>query len=199
MRSVGDACAGCGLAQPVSRCPRPGRGWCIGKVTAPFVYESPLDAHIQAMKFRPSRAMGRALGLLLVEALQRGGADEQVHALAPVPLHRRRLIQRGFNQAFEIARPLAAATGKPLLVRGIHRQVNTQPQSLLAAHERSGNLRGAFRIRRNLKGLTVAIVDDVITTGATVNALAAALRDAGAGEVHAWALARVAPPGGMRQ
>lgn len=199
MRSVGDACAGCGLAQPVSHCPRPERGWCIGRVTAPFVYESPLDAHIQAMKFRPSRPMGRALGLLLVEAFQRGGPVEDVDALVPVPLHRRRLIQRGFNQAFEIARPLAAATGKPLLVRGIHRQVNTQPQSLLAAHERSGNLRGAFRTRRNLKGLTVAIVDDVITTGATVNALAASLREAGAGEVHAWALARVAPPGGLRQ
>ncbi len=143
--------------------------------------------------------MGRALGLLLAEALQRGEPEEDVHALVPVPLHRRRLIERGFNQAFEIARPLAAATGKPLLVRGIHRQVNTQPQSLLAAHERSGNLRSAFRIRGNLKGMTVVIVDDVITTGATVNALAAALREAGASEVHAWALARVAPPGGWRQ
>ena len=179
----------------MSRCPRPDQGWCIGKVTAPFLYESPLDVHIQTMKFRPSRAMGRALGLLLVEVLESRGLAEEVDALVPVPLHRRRLIERGFNQAFEIARPVAAATGLPLIIRGIHRQAHTQPQSLLAAHERYRNMRSAFRIRRSLKDLNVAIVDDVITTGATVNTLAASLREAGAGEIHAWALARVTPRG----
>ena len=179
----------------MSRCPRPEQGWCIRHVVAPFSYESPLDGHIQAMKFRPSRAMGRALGLLLVEVLESRGLAEEVDALVPVPLHRRRLIERGFNQAFEIARPVAAATGLPLIVRGIHRHANTQPQSLLAAHERYRNMRDAFRVRRSLKGMNVAIVDDVITTGATVNALAASLRDAGAGRIHAWALARVVPRG----
>ena len=139
--------------------------------------------------------MGRALGLLLVEVLEGRGLTGEVDALVPVPLHRRRLIERGFNQAFEIARPVAAATGLPLMIRGIHRHVNTQPQSLLAAHERYRNMRSAFSIRRNLKGLNVAIVDDVITTGATVNTLATSLREAGAREIHAWALARVAPRG----
>lgn len=194
---VGDSCDGCGLQRPISRCPRPEEGWCIQRVAAPFLYESPLDGHIQAMKFRPSRPMGRALGLLLVEVLKSRGFVDEVDALVPVPLHRRRLIDRGFNQAFEIARPVAAATGLPLLIRGIHRHANTQPQSLLAAHERYRNMRGAFRIRRNLKGLSVAVVDDVITTGATVNALAASLREAGAGEIQVWALARVEPRGGM--
>lgn len=183
----------------MSRCPRPEQGWCIEKVTAPFLYESPLDVHIQAMKFRPSRAMGRALGLLLVEVLESRGLPEEVNALVPVPLHRGRLIERGFNQAFEIARPVAAATGLPLIIRGIHRHANTQPQSLLAAHERYRNMRDAFSIRRNLKGLNVAIVDDVITTGATVNTLAASLREAGSGEIHAWALARVAHRDGPLQ
>ena len=183
----------------MSQCPRPEQGWCIQRVVAPFTYESPLDVHIQAMKFRPSRAMGRALGLLLVEALESRGVADEVDALVPVPLHRRRLIERGFNQAFEIARPVAAATGLPLIIRGIHRHANTQPQSLLAAHERYRNMRGAFSIHRNLKGLNVAIVDDVITTGATVNTLAASLREAGAGEIHAWALARVAPRDGPLQ
>ena len=183
----------------MSRCPRPEQGWCIRRVVAPFIYESPLDGHIQAMKFRPSRAMGRALGLLLVEVLESRGLTEEVDALAPVPLHRRRLIERGFNQALEIARPVASATELPLIIRGIHRHTNTRPQSLLAAHERYRNMRNAFRIRRNLKGLNVAIVDDVITTGATVNALAASLREAGAGEIHAWALARVAPRDGPLQ
>ena len=193
---VADPCDGCGLARPVNRCPRPEQGWCIRQVTAPFLYESPLDAHIQAMKFRPSRAMGRALGLLLVEVLESRGLAEEVDALVPVPLHRRRLVERGFNQAFEIARPVAAATGLPLIVRGIHRHANTQPQSLLAAHERYRNMRDAFRVRRNLKGVNIAIVDDVITTGATVNALAASLSEAGVGVMHAWALARVVPRGG---
>ena len=113
-----------------------------------------------------------------------------------MPLHPGRLRERGFNQAFEIARPVAAATGLPLLIRGIQRQANTWPQSLLAARHRYRNMRGAFRTRRGLEGMNVAIVDDVITTGATVNALAASLRDAGAGEIHAWALSRVVSKGG---
>ena len=196
---VGDACAGCGLERPVKQCPRPGQGWRIVGVTAPFRYESPLDTHIHAMKFRPSRPMGRALGQLLAKDIDERRLADMVEALVPVPLHRRRLRERGFNQAFEIARPVAAATGLPLLVHGIHRRASTQPQSLLAAHERHRNLRGAFRIRRGLKGMNVAIVDDVITTGATVNALAASLRDAGAEEIHAWALARVVPRSGFRQ
>ena len=196
IRGVGDACPDCGLERPVARCPRPDRGWRIASVTAPFRYESTLDRHIQTMKFRPSRPMGRALGLLLVQSLENRGLIGDVDALVPVPLHRRRLVERGFNQAFEIARPVAAASGLPLLIRGVHRRANTRPQSLLAAHERYRNLRGAFTVRRNLKDLNVAIVDDVITTGATANALAASLRDAGAGEVRAWALARVAPRDG---
>ena len=168
-------------------------------MTAPFLYESPLDQHVHTMKFRPSRPMGRALGQLLVGVAESQRLAETVDALVPVPLHPGRLRARGFNQAFEVARPVAAATGLPLLVRGIHRHASTRPQSLLAAHERYRNLRGAFRIRRGLKGMNVAIVDDVITTGATVNALAESLREAGAGEIHAWALARVPPRRGPQQ
>lgn len=193
---IDDPCPGCGLERPVRSCPCPGDGWCIADMVVPFHYEQPLVGHIHAMKFRPSRAMGRALGLLLTEVLQDRGSAAQVDALVPVPLHRKRLCQRGFNQAFEIARPVAAGTGLPLLTGGITRHAETQPQTLLAAEKRYRNVRGAFRIRRKLGGINVAIVDDVITTGATVNALAASLRDAGAGEVHAWALARVVQGGG---
>ena len=143
------------------------------------------------------QADGQGLGQLLARDLGERRLAETVDALVPVPLHRRRLRERGFNQAFEIARPVASATGLPLLVHGIRRRANTQPQSLLAAHERYRNLRGAFGIRRSLKGMNVAIIDDVITTGATVNALAASLREAGADEIHAWALARVVPRRGL--
>ena len=199
VRGVGDACPGCGLERPVSRCPRPDEGWPVATVTAPFRYESPLDQHIHAMKFRPSRPMGRALGQLLAPVVESRRLAESLDALVPVPLHPRRLRERGFNQAFEIARPVASATGLPLLVHGIHRPAHTRPQSLLAAHERQSNLRGAFRTARNLKGMNIAVIDDVITTGATVNALAASLQEAGAGEIHAWALARVVPRSGSRQ
>ncbi len=134
--------------------------------------------------------MGRALGQMLEDQVRGRAAAAEVDALVPVPLHRKRLLERGFNQAFEIARPVAAGTGLPLLSRGIFRHADTQPQTLLAARDRHANLRGAFRVGRDLQGMHVAIIDDVITTGATVNALAASLRNAGAIEVHAWALAR---------
>jgi len=160
---------------------------------APLRYEYPLDRYIHALKFLPDRRMGRALGLLLADHLATNGADASVSALVPVPLHRRRLLQRGFNQAFEIARPIASGTNLPLLVAGIHRRVSTQPQTLINAHKRNANVRSVFQVRRRLDGLTIAIIDDVITTGATVNSLARALRGAGATDVHAWAVAR-APP-----
>lgn len=190
---VGNPCGGCGLEQPVNPCPRPVQGWRIASMMAPFQYAFPLNRHIHAMKFRPSRHMGRALGQMLAEVLQHRPTTAAVDALIPVPLHRARLRERGFNQAFELARPVAAATGLPLLVRGIQRHAHTAPQSLLPAHGRYRNLRGAFRIHRRIEGMKVAIVDDVVTTGATVNSLAASLRTAGAAEVHAWALARIAP------
>ena len=139
--------------------------------------------------------MGRALGLLLAEVLEDRCSTAGIDVLVPVPLHRRRLRERGFNQAFELARPVAARTGLPLVIRGIQRQANTRAQSLLAAADRHSNMHGAFGVTRNLKGMNVAIVDDVITTGATVNALAASLHGAGAEAIHAWALARAVPRG----
>ena len=179
----------------MGRCPRPDQGWCIATVTAPFHYRPPLDGHIQALKFRPSRPMGRALGLLLAEVLEDRCDTVGIDVLIPVPLHHRRLCERGFNQAFEIARPVAARTGLPLVIRGIQRQANTRAQTLLAAADRHSNMHGAFGVTRDFKGMNVAIVDDVITTGATVNALAASLRGAGAETIHAWALARAVPKG----
>ena len=179
-------------------CPRPHPGWSIATVTAPFHYGPPLDAHIHSMKFRRSRSMGRALGLMLAESLRGHRTAAAVDALAPVPLHRKRLRDRGFNQALEIARPVAAGTGLPVLSGGIGRCTDTRPQTLLEAGNRYANVQGAFEVHRDLHGMDVAIIDDVITTGATVNALAASLRNAGAGKVHAWALARAGPGSPLR-
>ena len=137
--------------------------------------------------------MGRALGLLLADHLRTHDTVASVGALVPVPLHRMRRLERGFNQALEIAWPVASAMQLPVLTAGIHRRVSTRPQARISTHERRANLTGVFHVRRKLDGLTVAIIDDVVTTGATINSLARVLRSAGAAEVHAWAVAR-APP-----
>jgi ComF family protein len=109
----------------------------------------------------------------------------------PVPLHRSRLRTRGFNQALELARPLARCLRRPLLTRACVRIRATRPQSSLdTAAERRRNVAGAFRVCRPLHGVArLAIVDDVLTTGATVQELARSLRAAGVGQVLVWACA----------
>ena len=189
---VDDPCPTCGLSAPVLRCPQRAGEWQVQRVVAPLRYEYPLDRYIHALKFMGERRMGRALGLLLASHVERRGRAGAVDAIVAVPLHRGRLIERGYNQALEIARPLASALDRPVLLAGISRRRPTAPQSTLRTGRRKVNVAGAFTAARDLRGRAIAVVDDVITTGATVNALAAALRGAGAREVHAWSVARAA-------
>ncbi len=185
---VAAPCPACGLAQPVARCPRRPGAWRVSAVVAPFHYAAPLDGYVHALKYRGARNVGRALGLLLASAARPGDID----ALVPVPLHPRRLRERGYNQATEISRALRQAFALPLLLRGIERRGPHVPQTGQAAAARARNVATAFAVVRNVAGLRIAIVDDVITTGATVNALAAALLAAGAARCEAWAVARTA-------
>jgi ComF family protein len=143
---------------------------------------------VQALKFHGVRALGRAFGLLLTDELERRTAS--VDALIPVPLHSSRLRERGYNQAAEIARIPAARLRIPLHLRGIRRVRATAAQATLDLLDRNVNVAGAFMVEHDYTGLRVALVDDVITTGATVNALAAATRSSGAVSVSAWAIAR---------
>jgi ComF family protein len=159
-------------------------------VVAPFAYGAPLDRYIHALKYRGARTLGRALGLLLAERLR--AEPLRADAVVAVPLHPRRLRERGYNQAAEIARTLARRLGLPLLSSAAHRSADRTSQISLDARERYANTVNAFVATRPLAGLRLAIVDDVITTGATVNALAAALAAAGASHVEAWAVARTA-------
>jgi len=162
------------------------------RVFAPLGYASPVGALVTGFKFHGRLAYGRVLGELLTEALasaQAAGALVLPAALVPVPLHRARLAGRGFNQALELARPVGRRLGLPILARGIRRRQDTPAQSTLDARARRANVRGAFAVERPVPA-RVAIVDDVVTTGATVDALARALRQAGAREVQVWALAR---------
>jgi ComF family protein len=156
---------------------------------AAFVYGAPLDRLLPRFKFHNDLAAGRLLGQLMAHAL----ADaERPQALLPVPLHQARLRARGYDQALELAKPLSRAFGIPLLHDGLRRQRATAPQSELDAAQRRRNLRRAFVVESGAAlPRHVALVDDVMTTGATLHAAAVALRRAGVARVDAWVCARV--------
>jgi ComF family protein len=185
---VRDACDVCGLERPVSHCPKQVLAWRVTALAAPFVYAPPLDQLIHSLKYRGARRLGRALALVMLDALR--ARARCVDALVPVPLHPRRLRDRGYNQATEIARVLGRELGLPLLLGGVRRRTDATPQAGLAADERVRNVAAAFAVECSVAGLSVALVDDVVTTGATVNALARALLDGGATRCEAWAVAR---------
>lgn len=156
---------------------------------APLLYRPPLDWLVQGYKFNQRLAPGRLLGELLARHLAQEVAA-MPELIVPVPLHPARLRQRGYNQALELARPLARRFDVPL-ARGLVRRTRaTATQSLLAAEERRRNVRGAFALAAPLTARHVAIVDDVIATGSTVGELARLLRRAGAQRIEVWALAR---------
>ncbi|MFC3550789.1 ComF family protein [Lysobacter cavernae] len=156
---------------------------------AAFVYRAPLDRLLPRAKFHGDLASARLLAQLMAPAL--AGADRP-QALLPVPLHPGRLRRRGYDQALELARPLAQQLGLPLRDDLLQRVRATAPQSRLDAGQRQRNLRGAFAVRTGAGLPThVAVVDDVMTTGATVQAAARALRHAGVARVDVWVCARV--------
>lgn len=185
---VAHPCLRCGLGRPIATCPRRQAAWHTAAVLAPLAYVPPLDYYVHALKYRGARALGRALGLLLATSLRPGllGLD----ALVPVPLHRVRLRERGYNQAREIARTLGRELEVPLVEGGIVRRRSGEAQALQGAAQRRASVSEAFVVTRELTGRRIAIVDDVITTGATVNSLAAELLAAGARVCVAVAVAR---------
>ncbi len=107
-----------------------------------------------------------------------------------LPLSQVRLQERGFNQAIEIARPLARQLGKPLAIQGYARTLDTVPQTTLPWKERQKNIRGAFECTLDLSGKQIIVIDDVMTTGATLNEFARTLKKHGASRVTNWVVAR---------
>jgi ComF family protein len=191
-RLEGAACPRCAL-------PSPGGALCgrclahppaYDATVAALAYEFPADVLVQGLKFRSELALAPLLGQLLAARLPRG---TRVDFIVPVPLARARLRERGFNQALEIARPLAAATGCKLAAHLAERSRDTAPQLDLPLRERARNVRGAFRCTQVPERAEIALVDDVMTTGATLDELAAALKRAGAARVVNWVVARTAP------
>lgn len=158
-------------------------------------YEHPVDDLIQRLKYHGVLANARVLGVLLAQAVQeRGHALPRL--LVPVPLHLARLRERGFNQAAALTRYAARMLEIPMAFHAVRRVRNTPSQTALDMAERHRNVRGAFAVkgaralRRLLDAGHVAIVDDVVTTGSTVNALRAVLLGAGVRQVDVWAVAR---------
>ena len=172
----GAACGRC-LAEPPA----------YDATTAAVAYDFPADTLVHALKFRGELALAPVLGRLLAACIPSWGVDRVV----PVPLSSTRLRERGYNQAVEIARHLAH--GK-LDVDVCVRRGESQPQTELPWDERRRNVRGVFGCRRPLTGASVAVVDDVMTTGATLDELALTLKRAGAVRVVNWVVARTLPP-----
>ena len=155
------------------------------RTVAPFQYSYPVDRLIQALKYR-----GRlALGPFFAAAIG-GAAPEGADLLVPVPLSRRRLRERGFNQALEIARVVARQRGLRLERNLVVRRRDTRAQAALSIADRRENVEGAFQAVGGVRGLRVAVVDDVMTTGATLAEIARVLKQAGAAQVENWVAAR---------
>jgi ComF family protein len=192
---IARACASCALplvssALLCGACLRR-RRHSFDDAVAAFEYRFPIDRWVQRFKYAGDLAIGGWLGRSLAQAVS--GAQPPALLVAP-PLTGARLRERGFNQAVELAKTVARNHGIACEPRAFSKVLDTSPQPGLGRRDRMRNLRDAFRCELSLAGEHVAIVDDVITTGATADSLARLLRQAGAGRVSAWAVARTPEP-----
>ncbi len=170
-------CGRCQVSPPVyNRC------------LALFQYKPPADHLVQSLKFRGELEMARLLGTMMAQWLSRV-IDTRPDVLIPVPLHRDRLRERGFNQAVELARPVATQLGCAMDVSSCQRSKMTAPQSELSRKKRANNVRGAFQVLNPVQG-HITIIDDIMTTGSTAHELASMLLKAGADSVDVWVCAR---------
>ncbi len=160
------------------------------RALAAYRYQPPLSDLVIALKSRRDLAAGKVLGTLLARHVaQQLGGNGLPDLLVPVPLHWRRRLRRGFNQALELARPVARELSLPLapaLVRRSRHLVQQHKQR----HQRRRDLRDAFRVVGEVQGRHIAIIDDVVTTTGTARALSQALVASGAQTVEVWCLAR---------
>lgn len=184
--SFGGAVCGQCLAHP----PR------FDRVVAACEYAFPLDRMIQRFKFSNKLAIGPLLASLLRTAIEHEAAPADV--IVPMPLSSERLRERGFNQALELARLVSRDTGIPVLAQACVRIRHSEAQSDLPLAARIRNVRGAFACVQDFDGQSVAVVDDVLTTGATLNEVASVLRKAGATRIEGWVAARTPAAGSSR-
>lgn len=197
---LGDQCRHCALPLPMAGLTCAPCGRCLpafDQVIALWHFGFPVDTLISRFKHNRQWPLGRLMAELLGQGLQYRYAEglPRPDLLLPVPLARRRLRERGFNQAGMLGRWLSSHVGVTCNERLLVRTRETPAQQHLGAKARRRNLRQAFAVQGELEGKHVAIVDDVLTTGATAQAIAQALRKAGARRVDVYCLARTPKPG----
>ena len=184
--AAGSVCGACQKAPPH-----------FDATSAAFRYAFPVEHLIQGLKYRHrlplagwlANELTNALTNTLTSAIGQAGID----CILPLPLSAQRMQERGFNQAQEIARPLALRLAAPLVPDACFRVRNSAPQASLPWKARQANIRNAFECRVDLTGKSVAVVDDVMTTGATLNEFARILKLHGALRVENWVVARTLP------
>ena len=154
-----------------------------------FLYKAPIEQWIHQIKFGANLSRCQLLSELLVTYLHSQGAPLP-QALLPVPLHPKRIQERGFNQSVEIAKIIAKKFNLPILIDEIERIKHTPAQAQLSKKQRHENLKNAFVLIKPLKYSDIAIIDDVITTGVTVHQLSKVLQKSGIARITVWSLAR---------
>jgi ComF family protein len=179
-------------------------GGTISAFHALFLFErkGPIQTLVHEMKYGGMRRLALQAGMMIGEDMAAHAGAAGVSGVIPVPLHKAKLRERGYNQSVEIGRGIASVLGLPLLTHLIRRRRYTATQTSLDQAERERNVEGAFEVkpsrRASVGGRKFLVVDDVVTTGATLSSCGTALVSAGARECMACSLALAGPNKGTR-
>jgi ComF family protein len=184
------SCPQCGLNSDGNVC-----GSCLNNppdfdvTRSVFLYAFPIDAMMLRYKYGNNLNLGGNFGEFLAEKINTEDCLKNIDLIIPMPMHPQRLKERGFNQALEIAKVLTKNVREKLDYKSVERQTLTPPQASMPVK----NIKGAFKVTGDLAGKKIAIVDDVMTTGASLNELAKTLKKADASHVECWVIARTLP------
>lgn len=166
-----------------------------------FDYQAPIDRLLLELKFNQALVNARVLGELMAEKMLTSWYNTKPlpEVIIPVSLHPARLKERGYNQAAEIARPIANFYQLPINIQACQRIKPTAPQAMLPANERENNVKQAFKTQTRFDGQYIAVIDDVMTTGHTMHEFCQLLKDAGARRIDVWCCARPHPSFSLSQ
>lgn len=176
-------------------------GGCLRKrpyfksISAPFIYNEAISRAVHLFKYKGKRSISKSLGLLLAKFARRWWHwNRDNYLIMPVPLTPKKMRERGFNQSLILARYVAKEIGLPIDYLSLRKIKDTPPQSLLKKEEREKNVKNSFAVSNNsLKGKKVILIDDVATTGTTLNECTKVLKKSGVKEVLCLVLARTDP------
>ena len=164
----------------------------VEHTTALFLYQAPITQFITQLKFNRRLLYANILGNLFFQTIRDTRTTASLpECIIPVPLHPKRLRERGFNQAVEIAKPIGKKLKLPVLLESCIREKYTEPQMNLPAKKRKQNIKNAFSIKTAISAKHIAIVDDVVTTGSTAAEIGKLLKKQGVEKIEVWCCARV--------